>query len=163
MKKFAIAAALASVIATPVFADAKIAVVDMQNLLQNSASAKKIGEQMRAKFADRQKQIADMQKQVQADVAKLKKGTSTMQAKDLADLKTKVNKETVNLQQMQAKFFQDVGVERNKAMQDFYGKLQGVVADVAKKDGYTLVMPKRLTLYTQDNADITPQVQKALG
>jgi len=156
------AIALASAFAAPTFAADKIAVVDMQKLLSTSDSAKKIGEDLRSKFSDQQKDIANLQKSLQAEAAKLKKGTSTMSAKQLADAKIKLNKDTVTLQQKQAQFFQDVGVERNKAMEDFYVKLQGVVGDLAKKDGYTLVLPKRLTLYSDSSQDVTDQVQKEL-
>ncbi len=162
MKKFAIAAALASVIAVPVFADTKIAVVDMQQVLATSKSGQAIGKQLREKFTPRQKALVALQSKVKGEASDLKKMSSTASAKDLAAKKNQLNTDTLQLQQMQAKFFQDVGVERQKSMQDLYKKLQATVAGIAKKNDYTMVMAKRLALYSEPSIDITDQVKKEL-
>jgi len=141
----------------------KIGVVNVQEILQKAPQIAKIRTDLQKKFGTQEKKLEGMQKNLQANAEKLHKDSSVMSAKDRKALEDKVVKEQENLQKGQLAFQQEFMKAQNKQLGDFLAKVRNVVENVAKKDGYSIVLTKASVAFAGDQLDITSEVLKELS
>jgi len=139
---------------------ATIAVVNVQQLFQNSPRIADLNKKLQEKFKVRQEKLMTSQKSLQGDMEKLKKESPTMSKKDQETLKNKITKEQTTLAKEAADFQQDLNKEQGKVMKDVLAQLNSVIAKIAKSKDFTLVLDSQAVIYAADKADITSQVSK---
>lgn len=154
--------AFAVAFATPAFAQAKIATVDLQraiNEVSEGATAKK---RLETLMADKEAAIGKMQKNLETMQAELEK-----QAAILSDAARKQKEEELYMAQMQ---FQQA-YQRSQgefqqaymgAMETLIGKMKPIVATIATEKGYTLVVEinEGGVYYASPTIDITDELIK---
>lgn len=154
--------ALAFAFATPAFAQAKIATVDLQraiNEVSEGASAKK---RLESLMSDKEAAIGKMQKSIETMQAELEK-----QAAILSDAARKQKEEELYMAQMQ---FQQA-YQRSQgefqqaymgAMETLIAKMKPIVATIATEKGYTLVVEVNEggVYYASPTIDITDELIK---
>ncbi|MCD6055085.1 MAG: skp [Gammaproteobacteria bacterium] len=140
----------------------KIAVVDVQAVLTQSPQTKTLADKIKKQFGSRENSLKKDQKTLQSDQAKLDKNGSVMSDKDRSALEDKIISEKSAFQGHVAAFQQDITTAQSEAMQSLLDQIKNVVEQVAKKDGYTLVMEKRSTAYATNDVDITNAVVSAM-
>jgi outer membrane protein len=148
-------------VAMPLMAQAaeKIAICSPEEVLQNSESGKRALADLKSKADAKQQELqrqGDELKQAMTDFQKKAVTLSAdAKAKQQQDLEGKMRK----LQEDQNAFNQQMGREQSKLMNPLFTVFQQVVADYAKKNGYSIVLEKRMTIYNEGN-DITADITK---
>lgn len=151
----------------PVFAaDAsmKVAVVNVQQVLQQSPRVAALSKKLESDFKARQTKIAGKQKALQDELEQFKKDSAdakkmTQEARDAAQKKIAADRS--ELVKEVVAYQQDLGKEQNKVMQGILNDLNGVVSSIAKTKGVTLVLDSQAVVFTteKDN-DLTKDVEK---
>lgn len=163
VKKFGIivsALLLAAGVQVAQAADMKVAVVNVQQVLQQSPKVADLSKKLENDFKARQNKINDEQKTLQDQLDKLKKESPTMSQKDRDAMQKKIAADRSELVKQVVAYQQDLQKEQNKIMQNILGELNGIVANIAKAQGYGLVLDAQAVIYAVDGNDITKDVAK---
>ncbi len=140
----------------------KLAVVDMQAVLQKAPQIEKINKNLTAQFKGRQDKIMQAQRDLQNETQNLEKNAAVMKADDRAKLENKIMTDRNNVQSMVASFQKDLSKQQSDSLHGFSQQLDGVVSKLAAQTGIDLVIQKGSTLYAKNDLDITQQVLDAL-
>ena len=138
----------------------KVAVVNVQQVLQQSSRVAEVSKKLESQFKDRQAKIGDDQKSLQTELDKFKKESPTMSQSDKDKMQKKIADDRAELVKKVVAYQQDLQKEQNKAMQGILNELNTVVSSIAKKDNYGLVLDSQAVIYSVDNNDITKDVAK---
>lgn len=141
-------------------ASISIAVVNVQQLFQQSPKIASLNKQLQSKFNARRDKLVTQQKTLETELEKYKKESDTMSQKDKDNLKKKVTDDQATLAKDAAAFQQDLGKEQNAIMKNVLAQLNGIISNIAKKNNYTLVLDSQAVIYSKDSADITKEVSK---
>ena len=141
---------------------AGVAVIDMQQIFQNSKQVKAINDGLEKQFATQKKSVDDLGKQLQANIDKYKKDQTVMDPKAADALKDTIRDQEQKLQQQQTDLQRQLFEAQNKAMTQFLDKIKGIVKGMAGTQDFDVVLPKNALLYSKDNLDITAKVLDAL-
>lgn len=137
-----------------------IAVVNVQQVLQQSPKIADINKKLQDQFKARQQKLLAEQKTLQDEMDKFKQESVTMNQKDKDSKQKKISDDQAALVKQVTAFQQDLNKEQNKQMQTVLGQLNGIISDLAKKNDYSLVLDSQAVIYAKDSSDITKQVAK---
>ena len=150
---------IAMILSSSVFASA-VAVVDLEVLLNNTASYLKAKTNLEAQVKREQSNLETMGKDIEALNSKLEKNLSAMSA-DAAD---KAKKEIAEKQNAYASKQMNVQRDLYKANQDAlnaaFETIRKAAAKVANSKGIELIVPKSEAVFSKN--DITNDVKAAL-
>ena len=149
------AAATATAVPQP-----KVAIVNVQQVLQQSPRVQDLSKKLEGQFKPRQTKINDEQKSLQDEVDKFKKESPTMSQKDRTSEEKKISDTRAGLVKEVVAYQQDLQKEQNKIMQGILNDLNGIVSSIAKAQAYTLVFDSQAVIYAADGTDITKDVAK---
>ncbi len=154
---------MAGLLTLPVHADElKLAVVDMQAILQKAPQISRINDALTRQFKGRQDSIVKAQSELQKEADNLQKNAAVMQADKRSNLENKLMIDRNNVNSMIASFQKDLSKKQSESLHSFSQQLDGVVSKVAAQSGYDVVIQKGSTLYAKNNLDITQQILDAL-
>lgn len=139
-------------------ADLKIGVVKAAKVLSDAPQAKAASDRIESEFSPRkdeivamQKDIRDLEERLQRDSAVMKEAERNRLERDILDRKR-------DARRAQDEFREDLNIRRNEEL----GKLQRLVDEqikqLAKEQGFDLVLSDAGTVYVSDKADITQLV-----
>jgi len=141
----------------------KIAVVDLDVIMRDSSAAKGIQEQMKGHLESFRKAVKEQEDKFRAEREDLVKQRNVLAAdafnKKQRDLEQKATDTELEFRRREQRIRQAGG----NAQQELQKVLLAVVADVAKKEGVAIVMPKGALLYSGDTKDITDSALKQLN
>lgn len=137
-----------------------IAVVNVQQVLQQSPKIADINKKLQDQFKARQQKLLAEQKALQDEMDKFKQESPTMNQKDKDATQKKIADEQAGLVKQVTAFQQDLNKEQNKQMQSVLGQLNTIISTLAKKNDYSLVLDSQAVIYAKDSSDITKQVAK---
>lgn len=135
-----------------------IAVVNVQQIFQQSPKIADLNKKLQAQFKGRQEKLIAAQKSLQDELDKFKKESTTMSQKDKDDMQKKIVDDQTSLSKDANAFQQDLSKEQNKIMKGVLSQLNEIISSLAKKNNYTLVLDSQAVVYAADSADITKQV-----
>ncbi|HLB41386.1 MAG TPA: OmpH family outer membrane protein [Gammaproteobacteria bacterium] len=138
----------------------KVAVVNVQQVLQQSPKVAEYSKKLESQFKARQTKIGDEQKTLQDELEKFKKESPTMSEKERNDLQKKIAAERSDLVKKVVAYQQDLQKEQNKIMQGILGDINGIVTTIAKNQNYALVLDSQAVIFAADGNDITKDVAK---
>lgn len=138
----------------------KVAVVNVQQVLQQSPRVAQLSKKLENDFKDRQTKIGDEQKSLQDQLDKFKKESPTMTQKDRDSTQKRISDERAELVKKVVAYQQDLQKEQNKIMQGVLNDLNGIVSGIAKKQSYSLVFDSQAVIFALDGNDITKEVSK---
>lgn len=138
----------------------KVAVVNVQQVLQQSPRVAEMSKKLEGQFKARQAKISEEQKSLQDQMDKFKKESPTMSQKAREAMEKKITADRSELVKQVVAYQQDLQKEQNKIMQGILGDLNGIVSNIAKSQNYTLVLDAQAVIYAADNNDITKDVAK---
>lgn len=139
-----------------------VAVIDMQQIFQNSKQVKEINSNLEKQFAVQKKSVETLSKQLQVNIDKYKKDQTVMDKKSADALKDSIRDQEQKLQQQQTDLQRQLFEAQNKAMTQFLDKIKGLVKGMSSAQDFDVVLPKNALLYAKDNLDITTKVLDAL-
>lgn len=161
----ALAVALAvPVVATPQVAAAevpglkKIAMVDMQRVLNETKEGKKARTELETSSKSKQEKLDKKRTQLESDASKL----GSMKGAQLAAAQEKLQRESMELQSMLMTLEQELGEQHNRTLESMYKRAQDIVSKLAKERGIDLVLVRdqMTVIYAKDGLDITEEVVK---
>lgn len=141
---------------------AGVAVIDMQQVFQNSKQVKAINDGLEKQFATQKQGVDSLSKQLQVNIDKYKKDQAVMDKKTADTLKDTIRDQEQKLQQQQTDLQRQLFEAQNKAMTQFLDKIKEIVKGMSTSQDFDVVLPKNALLYSKDNLDITAKVLDAL-
>lgn len=145
------------------FAEVKVGVVDLHQVLQQSSKARAINQKLEQDFKPRQQNIVGLQQQLRVDADKLNKNANVLSASQKSELENKIVKEKRDIQNAGQAYQQDLSMAQNKAMQTFFVEVKKAVDQVANQGQYDLILQKENVPFSAQKIDVTQQVIKVLG
>jgi len=150
-------------VATPAWADNKIGVINMQDLLQKLPQMKKIGDDLKTQFGGKQKQLVDAQENFKKEADKFRRDSAVMSDKDKQAAEDKLFKQQQDLQTMQMDLQRDYMAAQNKQVDTLMTTIKNVVEKVAAQGKFDLVLINASVAYARKDMDITAPVLKEMG
>jgi len=138
----------------------KVAVVNVQQILQQSPKIADLSKKLEDQFKKRQTKIGEEQKSLQDSLDKFKKDSSTMSASAKDSTEKKLSTERAALVKKVVSYQQDLQKEQTKIMQGVLKDINGIVSKIAKKNSYSLVLDAQAVVFAADGNDITSDVAK---
>lgn len=148
-------------ISTPIFAT-NIAVVEAQKVFDQSKQAKALQKQLEEEFAPRQKIIEGKQAELKLKVRNYEKNRLTLSDREVKEAEGEI----IQLRQQYQKYAQQLQADLQKVQQknirEIEQKIEKIVAEVAKKEGYDLVLFQGIA-YHKSSINITDKVIKKMN
>jgi outer membrane protein len=156
--KSLIAAAIASLAFAPsAFAQAKIAYVDYQRLLQESPQARAATQALESEFGPKQKQLEAQKKDLESRQQKLERDQSTMAEAERTKALRDLRDAQLSFERRAKEFQEDGQMRQNEELQRVQKLIVESVRTFAKAQGFDLVIAQGV-IYSSDSVDITGQV-----
>jgi len=137
------------------FGQVKVAVINMQKAVFESAEIKKANDDMQATFKPRQDKINELNAEIQALADQLQKGAGKLTPQQESDLQYSGQKKQRDLKNMQDDLQADVDAYRNDILQKSSQKMADVVKKLAEEKGIDLVVEGSTTIYFKPLLDLT--------
>jgi outer membrane protein len=134
----------------------KIGVVDEATLLQQAPQTQTMAEALQAEFAPRQRELMNMQQELQKKQDTYKRDASVMGETERTNLEREIRDGERELQRATDAYREDLNARRNEEMQKLSHMLVQEVGDYAKSEGYDLILTN--VVYRDDSVDITEEV-----
>ena len=148
--------------ATPANADIpqvkKVAVVDMQRVLNETVAGKRARKALEQSSQTKQKKLDKKRSALEAEAAKLK----NLKGQELMAAQEKLQRESLELQSMLYTLQTELSEQESKLLETIYRNSQTIVAKLAKDMGLDLVLVRdeMTVIYTQTGLDITADLIK---
>jgi outer membrane protein len=142
---------------------AKIGVVSIQKILQNSTVGKSIqvtlkkeGAKKEADLKTRQSEIENIRKRLERESMVMSR---EMRDEKERDLRIKIN----DFKTLQQKYTTEMQRMNSQLTQQILADIEQLIEEIGKKGGYLLIMDKRGVLYAPGSVDITDQLIQKLN
>ena len=137
---------------------AKIGVIDLQKILETSASGKAIQNQLKK---EKDKMEADLKKKG-AEIENIRKRLereAMVMGKEKREEKERESRIKINdFKSLQKKYRMNLQKLEGKLMTQLKGDIDEVVGEMGKKEGYLLIVNKLGVVYAPNSIDITDKV-----
>lgn len=144
------------------FAADKIGVVNMQQLLVESAYAKQLK-------ADIEREIKPLSNKLQTQAQKatkaqqdFDKNKATMSADQRRKAEQNLRDLVLQVRVQEANLNDELQAKEQDALKKLSDKVEAAIGDIRKKEGYTLIVRGEAVLYADDQYNITSQLLNAL-
>jgi len=141
-------------------AQAKIGVVNVARLLQESPQAQAASQALENEFANRRRELETQQKDLKAREDKLQKDGAVMAANERAAAEKTLRDGQREFARKQNEFLEDLNVRRNEVLGQLQRTILQEVQTYAKGAGLDVVVSE--ALYASPSVDVTQQVLTAL-
>lgn len=139
-------------------AELKIGVVNLDEVLQKSALAMKLNQQMSTDFQPRQDAINAASKKLQDSVDQLTFSAYKLSPDERTNMQAKINNQRRDLDALNSALQRDFATAQNANTQVLLGKLNAVISKIAKDGSYDMIMTSANLLYLNTTINVTPQV-----
>jgi len=139
----------------------KIGIFNLQTVLQQTPQLKVVQDKLRKQFTSRNNAVIAQQKQLVADVNKLR-ALPVAQNNKRSNLQVKIINESSDLRAKRTVLERDVLVARNQNLQKMMTKIRGKAAVIARKKGLDLVLANVNVAYSANSIDVTQDIIRAL-
>lgn len=159
----ALSAIIAATPAASYAANATIAVINVQQVMNESTAAKSMREQLEKKQNEFQETISKKEKVLQKDDKELSKKRSVLSKeafeKKLRAFQSKATKLQKDVQAKKAL----LEVSSARALADIQKATTQIISDLSKEKGFKVALPTSQILYADDSLDISDEVLKRLN
>ncbi len=142
-------------------AQSKVAVINMQKAMLDTAELKKAAAEMEAKYKPRQAEIEKIQKELEGISQKLQTEGSKLTPQAEQDLNIQGQRKQRELQRMTEDLQAEVDGVRNEILQKGGQRLQQVVRKLSEEKGLDLVVDVTNAVYFKPAMDITKDATDA--
>jgi len=142
-------------------AQSKVAVINLQKSVFDTAEIKKAETDMQATFAPRQAQGRKLQEDLAAITQKLQGEPGKLTPQAEFDLNAEGKRKQVELTRINEDLQADAEKMRNEILSRSTDKMQAVVKKLAEEKGYDLVVDTQVALYFKPAMDVTGEATAA--
>lgn len=141
-------------------ADTKIGTVDMQKALLSVEAGKKARSKLETDFNKRKKELEDEQSAIRKLGEDFKKQSAVLSEDARMKKQGEIQERVMKLQEKTMKSQQEIQVKEKDLTEPLVGQLKNLIAEIAKKKGYTIILEKSETsiMYAPDGDDITNEL-----
>jgi outer membrane protein len=141
----------------------KIGVVDLQKFQKNSKAFQKTGTVVKKKFDDMQTKLDQEREDLSKLEDEFKKQSAMLSLDAQEDKKKELEKKRRYYKFLYDEFTQEMKDTEVEAIKKIMQELEKVVSKMAEKEGYTLILERRILglIYFNDAIDITDRVTEA--
>lgn len=136
-------------------AQLKVAIINTQGALFETAEIKKAQAELEAKFKSRQQQVEKLQKDLAEIQNQLQTGANKLSQQAAANLQTEGQRKQRDLQRLGEDLQADFDRERQDILQRAGGRMQEVVKKMAEARGLDMVVDVQNTIYFKPALEIT--------
>jgi outer membrane protein len=148
-------AASAVVFAGVAAAQSKIAVVNLQQAVLQTAEIKKASAELEAKYKPKQAEMEKLQTEITGIQQKLQAGAGKLTPQAEQDLNIQGQRKQRDLQRMQQDVQDELTAERNEILQKSGQQMAGIVKKLAEERAVDVVVDFSSTLYFKPTLDLT--------
>jgi outer membrane protein len=164
MKKIIVTLAMAA-LTIPAFAQntpARVAVIDVQKVLTQSASGKAAYEKLKKMQDDRIEKAKQMDEEARKLDAEINTKRLSLSEDKLADLQKQLADKRINMQRYAQDADREIGEARDRELQALEAKIKPVIDGIGKEMGLAAIFNKFESglVYASDAIDITETVVK---
>jgi outer membrane protein len=135
----------------------KVAIINLQRAVLESAEIKKASTELETKYKPRQQQMEKLQKDLQALQQNLQTNAGKLTPQAEADLTAQGQRKQRELQRLSEDLQADVERERNDILGKSSQRMQAVVKKLAEAKGLDVVVDISNTVYFKPDLEITTQ------
>ena len=143
------------------FAQAKVAIINSQASVIETAELKKAQAELEAKFKPRAAQIEAIQKELAQIQQSLQAGQGKLTPQAEQDLNIRGQRKQREAQRLQEDLQAEVDRERNEILGRSSQRMQEVVKKMAEERGYDVVVDVSNTIYYKPGLEITKEATAA--
>jgi outer membrane protein len=139
----------------------KIAVVDVQDVIDTTDEGKQIKANLEKDQVQKQNILNEKKKELTKMKEDLEKQKLILSQEALGEKQKKLEEKYIEAQQMSMNFTQDFNQKTQDTLSQMYTKIESVVAKLAKESDYSVVLEKgagRGVMYSKAPFDITRKV-----
>lgn len=146
--------------ANTVFAQGKVAVVDIQILTTQSKAGKKALEELRSLEEGAIKKLQTKEAEVKALADSINKQKASLSAAALQDKNLELNKKSVELERLQKDLSTELQTKQAIKLDELIKELDPVIKDYAVEKGYDIIFIKRpdIMAYANQSVDVTNDI-----
>ncbi len=152
-----------SVLPSLSYAETNIAVVDVQRLLNESKAAKSIQKQLNTHKESFQSEFSVREKKLRETELKLSEGREKLSVEAFGKQKTAFEENLMETRQLAQKRRRELETAANEALISLRQEIVKIVADMADKEKYDLIMTKQNIILAAKAMDVTDVVMKKLN
>jgi outer membrane protein len=141
--------------------ETRIAAVNSDRILRESAAAKASQAKLEAEFSKRDKALQDMAAKLKTLSDAMDKNGPTMAPADRAAKQRELSQVDQDFQRKQREFREDLNQRRNEELAAVLDRANKVIKQIAEQQHYDLIVQE--AVYVSPRIDITDQVLKALA
>jgi len=138
----------------------RVALLNMQEAIKNVKDGKKAEDTLRKEWDDRQKKLQAEGKKIQDSMEELRKQGMVMDEKSRRQKEEAIQGQIMQLREAEARNQAEFQKRDQEISKPIIEKMRGIVAQLSKEKGYTLVIDGSNVIYAQDQDDITAEVIK---
>lgn len=140
----------------------KIGTINLQQILSDSEVVLDARQPLKDKFAEFKEKFEAEQKKMDALREDLKKRSTVMSEKAIAQEKKDFEKKIRELKRQSEDAQYEMKQLEKNVMEPILKVLHEVIAEVGKNGSYTLILENRIPLYEDDSLDISEQVRREM-
>ena len=142
----------------------KIAYVDLQRTLNETAVGKAARKKLENDKAKKQAELKKKETEVTTMAAELDKQRAILKPDVLRQRERELQQKYVELNDFYMKLQQDLAKQEAQLVKEIFDQAAPIIADIGQRDGYTIVLEKNesAVLWAAPSTDITPEVNKRL-
>lgn len=149
-------------LASPAWANQKLAVVDYQKLVENSPQVTAVNKELETQFKIRREALLKQRDDLQKKLADLNRNQAVMGQEQIAKTQDELIAQRARLQADEQAFEQEFRLAQARAYDKFMKQVTEAIAAVAKEQGYDMVIRKQATPFVNNEYDITKLVSAKL-
>lgn len=148
--------------ALPAFAaDLKIGFVDAERIRRESGPAQKAQKKLEKEFAERDKELQKVAKQVKDLQSSLEKDAVTMSESDKRNKEAELARLNREFQRVQREFREDLNLRKNEELGGIIERADKAIKSIAEAEKFDLIVQE--AVFRSSRIDITDKVIKALS
>lgn len=143
-------------------AEAKVGYVDVQQLMEKAPQAERARQTLQQEFKPREEELASEQKAITRLEDKLRRDAEIMSGAKRSDLEREIRDRKREFKRAREALKEDFNLRRNEELNKLQKEIYEVVVDVAKRNGYDVVVTDSSVVYASDRIDMSSQVLRRL-
>ncbi len=143
-------------------AELKIGFVSTAKILSTAPQAEDANKRLQKEFGPREKGLVDAQKSLRSMEQKLTTDGAVMSETQRRNLERDVVAQRRELQRSTEEFREDVNLRRNEELGKFQRQIVEIINNLAKEEGFDLIVNDGAVVYASKQVDITDKVLSRL-
>lgn len=145
-------------VATPALAETKVAVVDVQGAVMQTEDGIRAAATMKKFFDKRQQELESKQAELARARDDIEKQSRVVSREALAKRMEDWQRRMVELQTVFVDYNKELQKKQGELTGPIVKKMVGIIARLAKKNGYEIILDKQAAPYARPDLDLTEQV-----